>query len=147
VTEGTRLLPLLNEEAQRAPDSISHLLDCNACQRDHDEDQRRDLGCGYIQQGYEERPEALWSHPAYPAALEYDRELAGGRKVSGRRMCAGWTSKLPWVGQLVQIRKHWERGSVRDRFGELPPIVWDWVEDLDVAVEVAQGYALKAKTQ
>lgn len=143
--EGIRLLPLLKEEAQRAPGSIPHLLDCHVCKRDRDPEERLDLGCGYEERSVE-RPSGLWSHPAHPDVLEYDRELDDGRMVPGRRVCAGYSCKLPAVLQLVPIQRHLaRRGTVTERYGQLPEVVWERLDELDDYTEVARAHAFRLK--
>lgn len=47
--------------------------------------------------------------------------------------CVGYTAKLPAVLEIVPLLKHWEKGTLSERYGAISDVVWQRVEEMDSA--------------
>lgn len=83
------------------------LTDCERCMKANAVDARRSMGCGYeVNDG----PVLAWDHGKRKPISADDHP----------RFCAGYTTKLPEVIEVLRARSHWEKGELATFCGGPP---------------------------
>lgn len=96
-------------------------LDCKTCQSFAGPPLRQQMGCGWL--APVENPGQVWHH--------------NGDLGTEATVCAGYTTQLPEVMDIVRHRLHWEKGALPIRLAgaEPPSTLLDGIEALHYAVE------------
>jgi hypothetical protein len=99
------------------------IVDCVKCMETNGKQARQSLGCGY-----EPRDESIAVVPWEPPRGE------AGYQGDPPEWCAGYTTKLPEVGEVEVMRVHWSKGAMSVALcGEAPN------EDLLNAILICEG--------
>lgn len=144
--EGARHTPWLWMTA--AADPGFPLLDCTACRRYRDVEERQEMGCGYEARLPAEQQVALWVHEGFPVRLVVDD--AGQERLVGRpTVCVGYTSKLPEVLAIAALAPHWERGTLKDKLrgAVTPPLVFAVLEEIEAHRNAAEAWRMRDRDQ
>lgn len=102
---GARGLPWITWKRRESPGSVEHLFDCGRCQERYTPAQRQLMGCG-------------WEPPIEGATTWWPRD---GLDDEPPDTCIGYLIRLPEVSEAARAFVHWERGTLNERFGGLPP--------------------------
>ncbi len=117
ILAGLQLLPWLQRERKERPDGpTKQLFDCDKCMLDHDEQQRRAIGCGYLPLSDDALP---WRPTGRTmTSAEVDMSKPSRLKLP---ICAGYVCSLPEVIEASIAHALFKSGGLLQFTGGEPP--------------------------
>ena len=96
------------------------LADCQKCKGANGRLVRQSMGCGFE---VESKLAIPWDHR--------------GRKSDPPVTCAGYTTRMPEVIEILRARRHWEKGQLALACDEAPH------ENALIAIEILEGSSIE----
>lgn len=116
---------------RETPGSVDHLFDCGTCQQRYSPSDRQLMGCG-------------WEAPSEFSSTWWPRDALEDEPPD---TCIGYLIRLPEVGEAARAMVHWERGTLRERFGgaEVTTGLLDVLETIHGSSKELESYLARPK--
>ena len=102
------------------------------------------MRCGYEAPIDRRDADEFWTHEGYEQTYVAPRnpEAPDDVRAGEVAVCLGYSARLPLVREVDGLSIHWERGTLTQMIGGVPPeIVLDGLADLEFAAKAAENYA------